>query len=135
MMRNIAVLLLLAQLSTPAISAGIFNTTPVQPQPVPPAVNYAPAPAPGSLPAPIGQSGARAPTTTYQPVTPPQASVVPPMKADPKVMAQFDRFPNEPDEPYLARMKVISDRAVAELERVGKASIEKMQSLAPPPLR
>lgn len=111
-----------------AQAAGIFNTVPA---------TSAPAAGPSqALPAAANQSQAQRPAVPlYQPATPPEASVVPPMKADPKVMALFDRYPNEGDDAYVARMKIISDRAIADLERAGRANVEKMRALAPPPLK
>jgi len=114
-----------------AQAAGIFNTIPAAPATAP-----APSMAAGASSSTTSQAQVKRPAmSAYQPATPPEASVVPPMKADPKVMALFDRYPNEGDDAYVARMKVISDRAIADLERAGRANVEKMRALAPPPLK
>ncbi|MCM3609217.1 hypothetical protein M4D49_27405 [Cupriavidus pauculus] len=68
----------------------------------------------------------------YQPTTPAAASAIQPIKADPKAMAQFDRYPNESDESYIARMKVVYERSAADLERASRENLEKLKALAPP---
>lgn len=50
---------------------------------------------------------------------------------DPKVMAQFDQLPNESNDAYLNRLKALSQRAVADMERVSREHTAKMKALAP----
>ncbi|KAG0189365.1 hypothetical protein DFQ28_003491 [Apophysomyces sp. BC1034] len=100
-----------------AFAAGIFN--------VGPAATSTETARTQQLPVQPAQSG-------YQPVTPPAASAFPPIKADPKAMAQFERYPNESDDAYIARMKVVYQRSVADMERVNRENMEKMKALAPP---
>jgi len=52
------------------------------------------------------------------------------ISADPKVLAQFDRLPNESDDDFNARMKAVYQRASADMERVTRAHIEKMRALS-----
>jgi len=66
----------------------------------------------------------------YQPATPPAASSAPVISADPKVLAQFDRLPNESDDAFNARMKAVYQRASADMERATRAHIEKMRALS-----
>lgn len=123
-----------------AFAAGIFNTgsasTPADAQrPQQPVQQQGPMP--GSVAAPTqGRPAVAAPPaqSTYQPTTPAAASAIQPIKADPKAMAQFDRYPNESDEAYIARMKVVYERSAADLERASRENLDKLKALAPPKL-
>lgn len=107
-------------------AAGIFNTDPAPaPRPVQPARAAATAIPAQQSPAP------RASVPAYQPAVPPPASVIQPIKADPRVMAQFERYANESDESYIARMKVVYQRSVSDMERASREHIERMKGLAP----
>jgi len=99
-----------------ACAQSIFNIQQPEPRVVVPArVPVAP------VPAPMPQ---------YQPATPPAASSVLLINADPKVLAQFDRMPNESDDAFNARMKVVYQRASADMERATRAHLEKMRALS-----
>ncbi|MDH0342012.1 hypothetical protein [Chromobacterium haemolyticum] len=114
-----------------AVAAGIFNTDPVPT----PAQSTKPATAASAQALPQSvtpqQTTPRTSVPAYHPAVPPPASVIPPTKADPKVMAQFERLPNESDESYIARMKVVYQRSVNDMERASREHIERMKSLAP----
>ncbi|CAG9169999.1 hypothetical protein [Cupriavidus pinatubonensis] len=90
---------------------------------------------PGVMAAPVqGRPAvaAQSAQSTYKPTTPAAASAIQPIKADPKAMAQFDRYPNESDESYIARMKLVYERSAADLERASRENLEKLKALAPP---
>lgn len=113
-------------------AAGIFNTTDPVPPPVPraaqaPVQPTRPVVAQGQQPAPAQKTS----VPSYHPAVPPPASVIQPIKADPRVMAQFERYPNESDEAFIARMKVVYQRSVNDMERANREHIEKMKALAP----
>lgn len=99
-----------------ACAQNIFNIQQPQPRVVAPARGPA-----APVPAPMPQ---------YQPATPPAASSAPVISADPKVLAQFDRMPNESDDAFNARMKVVYQRASADMERATRAHLEKMRALS-----
>lgn len=94
-----------------------------------------------------GQRRAPAPTTSvehssphlipvesapvYQPYTPPAASVLPAPLSDDAEVRRYDRYPNESDADYIARMKQVYKTSAAELERVSAEHMQRMQQLAP----
>lgn len=130
MKRRLLMIALFTLAPVAAQAVGIFNTesqpgtNDVQraqqsPQIVPPGYSRVPAQQQPAVPA-------------YRPTTPPAASVVPTSNADPKVMAQFERYANEGDEAYISRMKGVYQRSVAEMERVSRENQEKMRALMPP---
>lgn len=100
----------------PAAAQSIFNVSPTQPQGVqrPVQTPANPAAPTGSMPPPA-QAGQQS-----------SSSLV-----DPKVMAQFDQLPNESNDAYLNRLKALSQRAVADMERVSREHNAKMKALAP----
>lgn len=111
-------LLMAAGICGPAVAQSIFNISPTQPQGVqrPPQTL---APAPQALPQagpPPAQAGGQQPSSSL---------------VDPKVMAQFDQRPNESNDAYLARLKELSQRSVADMERVSREHAAKMKALAP----
>lgn len=110
-----AVAMMLA--ASTACAQSIFNIQQPQPRAVAPARGLA-----ASVPA--------QPMPQYQPATPPAASSAPVISADPKVLAQFDRMPNESDDAFNARMKGVYQRASADMERVTRAHLDKMKALA-----
>lgn len=126
--------LIFAVLMGPMVAgaAGIFNTdsapAPRPAQPVPAQSGRAAATA-----TPVQQSAPaqRASVPAYQPAVPPPASVIQPIKADPRVMAQFERYANESDEAYIARMKLVYQRSVSDMERASREHIERMRALVP----
>jgi hypothetical protein len=120
MNRRLSFVFAAAFLPLSAIAQSIFNVPQAQPQQRQPA-SARPTP---QAPAQVMQQ------PQYQPVTPPAASAVPLVAADPKVMAQFDRYPNESDDAFIARMKVIYQRSIADMERASRAHIEKMKALS-----
>ena len=67
----------------------------------------------------------------YQPYIPPAASVLPAPISDDAEVRRYDRFPNESDADYIARMKQVYKATAAELERVGTEHLQRMQQLAP----
>lgn len=67
----------------------------------------------------------------YQPYTPPAASVLPAPISDDAEVRRYDRYPNESDADYIARMKQVYKASAAELERVGTEHLLRMQQLAP----
>lgn len=71
------------------------------------------------------------PTAPAVTVPQPVQAMQPSSRVDPKVMAQFDQLPNESNEAYLNRLKVLSQRAVADMERVSREQNAKIQALAP----
>lgn len=119
-----------------AFAAGIFNVGPAATSTEPARTQQLPSqPTQAQNPGAVLPAQARqvpSPQPGYQPVTPPAASAFPPIKADPKAMAQFERYPNESDDAYIARMKVVYQRSVADMERVSRENMEKMKALAPP---
>lgn len=109
-------LLVVAGFCRQAAAQSIFNVSPTQPQ------------------------GAQRPAQTPANPAAPAGSMPPPAQAsqqsssslvDPKVMAQFDQLPNESNDAYLNRLKALSQRAVADMERVSKEHNAKMKALAP----
>ena len=100
----------------------IFNTAPRASTPAAAPQRQAAAPQPISPAAPAVQQ--------YQPTTPPAASAIPALTADPKILAQFDRYPNESDEAFIARMKIVYQRASADMERTTRAHLDKMRALS-----
>lgn len=67
----------------------------------------------------------------YQPYTPPAASVLPAPISDDAEVRRYDRYANESDADYIARMKQVYKTSAAELERVGAEHLLRMQQLAP----
>jgi len=109
-----------------AQAVGLFNTDPVTPASTPrTAANTPAAQATRTLPATAAQQ------QLYQPVTPPAASVILPVQADQKVMAQFDRMPNESDESYVSRMRGVYQRSAADFERASRENVERLKAMAP----
>lgn len=110
-------LLAIAGICGQAAAQSIFNVSPTQPQGVQRPVQTPVVPvAPAGL-VPPAQSG-------QQPSS--SSSLV-----DPRVMAQFDQLPNESNDAYLNRLKALSQRAVADMERVSLEHNAKMKALAP----
>ncbi|EOG4609254.1 TPA: hypothetical protein ACRNLW_002144 [Pseudomonas aeruginosa] len=70
-------------------------------------------------------------TPIYQPYTPPAASVLPAPISDDAEVRRYDRYPNESDADYIARMKQVYRTSAAELERVGAEHLQRMQQLVP----
>ena len=112
----LAIAIAIAIAAGSASAQNIFNVQQPQPRQVPAGAPAAPVTA--------------QPMPQYQPATPPAASSAPVINADPKVLAQFDRMPNESDDAFNARMKVVYQRASADMERATKAHIEKMRALS-----
>lgn len=123
-MNRFAVIVLMGTLSVNANAAGIFNVAPIPAK----QMNFNSTQIQQIAPA---QQLPQQPATTYQPIMPPAASVIQPINADPKVMAQFDRFANESDEAYIARMRVVYQRSVYDMEKASRDNLEKMKALAP----
>lgn len=81
------------------------------------------------------------PAATQQPAQPSpsvQASIVPslamgqlPPSLSDSALAKLEPQPGESNDAFLARMKAVSQKAVAEMERTLKEHIAKMQALAP----
>lgn len=128
---NMSKWLIFGVLMVPMVAgaAGIFNTGPI-PAPAPRPAQPARAAA-AAIPAQQSAPAQRASVPAYQPAVPPPASVIQPIKADPRVMAQFERYANESDEAYIARMKVVYQRSVSDMERASREHIERMKALAP----
>ncbi|EMC9464307.1 hypothetical protein [Pseudomonas aeruginosa] len=95
-------------------------------------VNSGSAPAPRAVldMAPVERSVVGSPPA-YQPYTPPAASVLPAPISDDAEVRRYDRYPNESDADYIARMKQVYKASAAELERVGSEHLQRMQQLAP----
>ncbi|MCC9290250.1 hypothetical protein [Pseudomonas aeruginosa] len=94
------------------------------------------APARGSRPNVRVVSGSRQPVRVvsspdYLPFTRPAASVLPAPISDDAEVRRYDRYPNESDVDYIARMKQVYKTSAAELERVGAEHMLRMQQLAP----
>lgn len=77
------------------------------------------------------RNGYRWKAPVYQPYTPPAASVLPAPISDDAEVRRYDRYPNESDVDYIARMKQVYKTSAAELERVGAEHMLRMQQLAP----
>jgi len=116
MKHNIILATVIAIAAGSASAQSIFNVQQPQPRQVPAR--------PPAAPATVQ------PMPQYQPATPPAASSAPVISADPKVLAQFDRMPNESDDAFNARMKAVYQRASADMERATRAHIEKMRALS-----
>lgn len=67
-------------------------------------------------------------TQAARPASIPQIAS-PSVSVDPKVMAQYDQRPNESIEDYQIRMNALSQRAIADMERVSREQNEKMKAL------
>jgi len=112
------VLLLAAGCCGASYAQSIFNLSPSQPQAAaqrPVQAQIIPA-APASVPLPSAQPGQQAAASSL---------------VDPKVMAQFEQLPNESNDAYLNRLKALSQRAIADMERVSREHNAKMKALAP----
>lgn len=109
-------LLLAAGCCGSSYAQSIFNVSPSQPQAAQRPVQAQSIPTtPTSVPLPLAQPGQQS-----------ASSLV-----DPKVMAQFEQLPNESNDAYLNRLKALSQRAVADMERVSREHNAKMKALAP----
>ncbi len=64
-----------------------------------------------------------------QPVQRPSGLQTTPM-VDPIVMAQFEQMPNESNETYHNRLKALSQKSIADMERATFEHNEKMRALA-----
>lgn len=98
-----------------AAAQSIFNVQPVQSQGVQ-QQRLAPSPA-----------SSFAPVVTAQPTGRQASSPL----VDPKVMAQFDQLPNESNDAYLNRLKALSQKSVADMERTLREHNATMKALAP----
>lgn len=105
-------LLMVAGIWGQAAAQSIFNVSPTQPRG---------AQHPVQTPTPAGSMPLQASASQQA-----SSSLV-----DPKVMAQFDQLPNESNDAYLTRLKALSQRAVADMERVSREHTAKMKALAP----
>lgn len=92
----------------------------------------------GRAPTPTSPMGSASPqrvpaesTPVYQPYIPPAASVLPAPISDDEEVRRYDRYANESDADYIARMKQVYKTSAAELERVGTEHLLRMQQLAP----
>lgn len=112
-----SILMLMTVIYGNAAAQSIFNVQPVQLQGV---QQQRPAPGPASSFAPVVTA-----QSTGQQVSSPLV--------DPKVMAQFDQLPNESNDAYLNRLKALSQKSVADMERTLREHNAKMKALAPKP--
>lgn len=125
---SVVTMLVVGSFTFPALAwaAGIFNTPEVPAQAKTVAVQQeVQSVAVGAV------ESAQAPVTTYQPVTPPPASVAKQITADPKLMEQFDRKLNEDDSSYINRMKTVAQKSADDMAKASADHIELMKSLAP----
>jgi hypothetical protein len=101
-----------------AAAQSIFNTQSAQPQGSP-QQKLAPAPVvpSSSVSAQVQANGFSQP--------------IPSPLVDPKVMEQFDQQPNESNEAYMRRLRALSQKAIADMERVSRETNARMKTLAP----
>lgn len=110
-----SILMLMTAFIGNAAAQSIFNVQPVQSQGV---QQQKLAPVPASSVTPV----VTAPSIGQQVSSP---------LVDPKVMAQFDQLPNESNDAYLTRLKALSQKSVADMERTLREHNAKMKALAP----
>jgi hypothetical protein len=121
-----------------AHAVGIFNTDPVQivsPNSPPATTQSQAAPAAVVQQPPmqsqVAPSSTGAAVQDYQPATPPPASAVQVINANPKELQQFERLPNETDDAFIARMKVVYEQSAGELQTTTQTIVDNMKALAP----